>query len=239
MITDSDKYGGSINTLKAMTGQDHLRLERKHQQQSGGFIYAGMVVIASNENLAFTDHTSGLERRRLTVTFDRRATDEEKQYWESQGGEAAVLHSEMPGLVNWLLELSQEDISRIIRTPPKRTKDANLEAMRSGNPIAQWLMENCIPDTGAWTQIGELKEIKEQGFETKYKDAENFLYPNFLQWALRHKRVPPALRRFREITVDAIKTLKKDVTEVRRDCGQGIKGIRLKKEWESPEDYWL
>jgi putative DNA primase/helicase len=33
MITDSDKYGGAINTLKAATGQDPLRFERKHVQQ--------------------------------------------------------------------------------------------------------------------------------------------------------------------------------------------------------------
>ncbi len=48
-ITDSDKYGGSINTLKAMTGQDHIRIERKHQQQSGDFIFGGLVIMASNE----------------------------------------------------------------------------------------------------------------------------------------------------------------------------------------------
>ncbi|MCP5450965.1 MAG: toprim domain-containing protein [Gammaproteobacteria bacterium] len=32
-ITDASKYGGSVDVLKAMTGQDSLRLERKHQQQ--------------------------------------------------------------------------------------------------------------------------------------------------------------------------------------------------------------
>lgn len=110
-ITDSDKYGGSVNTLKAMTGQDHIRIERKHQQQSGDFIFGGLVIMASNENLTTTDHTSGLDQRRLTVYFDRRATDEEKQAWQALGGEEVVLHSEIAGLVNWLLELSQDDIS--------------------------------------------------------------------------------------------------------------------------------
>ncbi|SFI96411.1 phage/plasmid primase, P4 family [Nitrosomonas sp. Nm34] len=81
VITESDKYGGSINVLKAITGQDHIRLERKHQQQSGSFIFPSLVIMASNESLQVTDHTSGLDRRRITVIFDRRATDEEKQAW--------------------------------------------------------------------------------------------------------------------------------------------------------------
>ncbi|MFU8789518.1 MAG: DNA primase family protein [Methylobacter sp.] len=239
MITDSDKYGGSINNLKAMTGQDFLRLERKNQQQRpGGFQYEGMVVIASNENLAFTDHTSGLERRRRTVTFDRRVTDAEKQAWNDLGGETAVLHKEMPGLVNWLLVLSQDDISDLIRNPPKRSQEANLEAMLAGNPIAAWLIDNCIPDLNAWTQIGECVEIRSTGSETRYEDADSHLYPNYLQWTQRKKRVALALFRFRETAVDAIKTLGFDAAAKRRKAGQGITGIRLKKDWENPLDYW-
>jgi len=44
VISESDKYGGSINNLKAITGQDHIRLERKHQQQAGSFVFQGLDV---------------------------------------------------------------------------------------------------------------------------------------------------------------------------------------------------
>lgn len=40
-VTDSGKYGGSIDVFKAMTGQDPLRLERKHQQQGATFAFDG------------------------------------------------------------------------------------------------------------------------------------------------------------------------------------------------------
>jgi putative DNA primase/helicase len=227
-ITDSNKYGDSVDVLKAMTGQDHLRIERKHQQQTGGFIYGGLVILASNENLATTDHTSGLERRRLTVTFDRRVPDSEKQSWDALGGEDAVLYSEIPGLINWLLELSQEDISRIIRNPPERTKAANLEAMKSSNPLAEWFLECCVADLLAWTQVGVKVEIRGQYVETKYSDSDKHLYPSYLQWAQQHNRTPVSIRRFREITIDAIKTLGFDAMETRRGAGQGIQGVRLK-----------
>lgn len=237
-ITDSDKYGGSINTLKAMTGQDHIRIERKHQQQSGDYIFNGLVVMGSNENLATTDHTSGLDRRRRTVYFDRRATDDEKQAWLALGGEEFVLHSEMPGLVNWLLELSQDDISNIIRNPPTHTKAANFEAMTAGNPVAEWITECCIPDTTAWTQIGDKREIREQGKETEFEHSKEWLYPNYLAWCQRHNRTAHSVRRFREIIVDTLKTLKIDVIELRRSQGQGITSIRLKKEYESAFTGW-
>ncbi|RKT47493.1 D5-like protein [Thiocapsa rosea] len=51
-IGDSDKYGGSINVLKGITGQDPIRLERKHVQQAGTFTFEGLVFMASNEALA-------------------------------------------------------------------------------------------------------------------------------------------------------------------------------------------
>lgn len=77
-ITDAGRYVGSIDTLKAIIGQDELRREEKHRQQGGTFRYEGMVLIASNEQLAATDYTSGLERRLLVVKFTRRFTPEEK-----------------------------------------------------------------------------------------------------------------------------------------------------------------
>ena len=233
IISESDKYGGSINNLKAITGQDRVRLERKHQQQSGSFVFQGLVVMASNESLQVTDHTSGLDRRRITVIFDRRVTNEEKQAWQSQGGEEAVLHSEMPGLVNWLLELSQDDITRIICNPPARIIAADLDAMVATNPVADWLLECTEADPGAWTQIGEKREIRDPGFETKYENVDSWLYANYLQWCLRSHKTPLAIGRFKELLTQTCETLKRSVHKLRRPCGNGISGIRIKYNDES------
>ncbi|SFM95684.1 DNA primase family protein [Nitrosomonas communis] len=228
IISDSDKYGGSINTLKAITGQDPIRLERKHQQQAGSFIFPGLVVIASNESLQFTDHTSGPDRRRVTVIFDRRVTDEERQVWEKQGGEEAVLHSELPGLVNWLLELSADKISQIILNPPPQIRNANLEAMTASNPIAGWLIECCIPDLNAWTQMGDRREIKESGRETGYKNSDTWLYANYLLWCQRNSKISLSNGKFKEILIQTCVTLGHSVLEARHGKGKGIKGLRIK-----------
>lgn len=232
IISDSDKYGGSINVLKAITGQDDIRLERKHQQQAGSFVFQGLVVMASNESLQVTDHTSGLDRRRITVIFNRRATNEEKQKWQQQGGEEVVLHSELPGLVNWLLELSQDDISRIIRNPPERIHNADIDAMTASNPVADWVTECCIPDNGAWSQIGDKREIREPGRETIYENGDKWLYANFLQWCLRAHKTPLAKRRFKDLLIQTCVTLGFSVNESRRNSGNGVNGIRLRLEDE-------
>lgn len=229
LITESDKYGGSINNLKAITGQDGIRLERKHQQQAGSFTFKGLVVIASNESMQVTDHTSGLDRRRITVIFNRRATAEEKLDWQFRGGEETVLHSELPGLVNWLLKLSQEDITRIIRNPPARIRAADFAAMTASNPIADWLIECTEIDPQAWTQIGDKREIRGSGQETIYENASLWLYASFLQWCSRAHKTPLAIRRFREILIQTCETLNMDVYESRRSIGIGVCGLRLKK----------
>ncbi|MXS82136.1 hypothetical protein ABD07_03320 [Nitrosomonas oligotropha] len=232
VISDSDKYGGSINVLKAITGQDDIRLERKHQQQAGSFVFQGLVVMASNESLQVTDHTSGLDRRRITVIFDRRATNEEKQIWQWQGGEETVLHAELPGLVNWLLKLSQAEISQTIRNPPERIRSADLDAMTASNPIADWVTECCIPDNAAWTQIGDERKIQESGRETTFENSDRWLYANFRQWCQRAHKTALSSRRFKELLIQTCVTLGFSVNESRRNSGSGINGLRLRLEDE-------
>ena len=70
VISDSSRYGRDVSVLKAITGGDPIRLERKHKQQQNSFIFRGAVIIASNEPIQSCDYTSGLGRRRLPLTFN-------------------------------------------------------------------------------------------------------------------------------------------------------------------------
>ncbi|MCL7421533.1 MAG: phage/plasmid primase, P4 family [Methylobacter sp.] len=231
-ITDSSRYGGTLDKLKALTGQDHMPLERKHQQQEGGFIFGGIVVMASNEFLTSTDHTSGIDRRRSMIRFDQQATDEEKQAWAKRGGEGAVIHSELAGLVNWLLELSQDDIGRIIRNPPKRTQETNDEARKAINPIYAWVSDCCKQEDHAWTQVGDRREIREQGSEPIFEHSDERLYPNYLLWCQRNGHRATSSRKFKEDLIQTLKSSGWRANERRTAQGRGIDGIRLLKPWE-------
>ncbi|PTQ86488.1 hypothetical protein [Nitrosomonas ureae] len=101
--------------------------------------------------------------------------------------------------------------------------------MTATNPIADWLLECTEANSNTWTQIGEKREVRESGYETTYKNADSWLYANFLQWCSRANKTPLAIRRFRELLIQTCVTLKISVLESRRSTGIGLTGIRIKK----------
>ena len=224
-ITDSGNYRGGVDVLKALTGQDPIRLERKHQQQSGTFTFGGMVILASNEGLETTDLTSGIERRRLTVEFNNVATAEARAAWDAQGGEEAVLHREIPGLVNWVLSLSREEVTARIMRPPPRAAMSNLDALRFQNPIADWLFENTEPEPETKTKVGDKQPLPGGSFLC----AADWLYPNYLDWYARTGRKGSAvsLVRFSRLIVEIARMFKVNLHKGRAADGVFIKGLRL------------
>ncbi|CDI01519.1 putative Phage/plasmid primase, P4 family [Candidatus Competibacter denitrificans Run_A_D11] len=245
-ITDSGKYGGSIDVLKSLTGQDPLRLERKHQQQGATFIFEGLVLIASNEALQFTDYTGAIERRRMTVDFTRRVTDAQRAAWDAQGGETAVLHREIPGVVNWALALCRSEVTRIITNQPIQVLRANREAMESGNPVADWVIQCTVPAPeqalllGAAFEVTLAERTSEFTSETRkvFEDAEVMAYPNYRAWCTRHHRSPVATRRFSSLVLDIARTLGADVVKVRRGAGYYLKGLRLRVSADGEREFW-
>lgn len=239
-VEDADKYGGAVNTLKAMTGRDPLRLERKNQQQEGAFIFEGQTLIMSNARLATTDYTSGIERRRITVAFQRRISPEERAAWEARGGEEAILHAEIPGVIEWALALSREEVTAIFKRQPERVRLDNLDAAMFNNPIAEWVLNNLIPDAGAAAQVGDKQEDRSSGV-TIYWNANIWLYPNYLAWCLANGRKQVSLNQFSDAVVEIAKTYgAAGAYKKRRGSGPfkgtRIYGVRLRCEHEQS---WL
>ena len=232
-IEEADKYGGSINMLKAMTGQDPLRLERKNQQQQGSFIFGGQTLMMSNERLATTDYTSGIERRRITVEFKRRITPEERTRWNALGGEEMLLHKEAPGIINWALSLTGEEVSQIFKGIPERVKLANFEAARFNNPVLDWMMQNLISDPESKTKIGIKQKMKGPSGEEVFANADTYLYPNYLTWCLESGREAVSLQRFSTVVIDAANSNEIYAKKLPRSVdGVKIQGLRIRNESE-------
>lgn len=226
-ITDTSRYGGSVDTLKALTGQDAIRLERKHKDP-GSFTYDGMVIIASNEPLHFTDYSGAVERRRLTVLFNRTATDDDRAIWDAKGGESAVLHAEIPGLVNWCLALNREQVTRLLtKDRPERVTEANDEALLATNPIAAWMHECTESAPLAEAKVGIKRASIRNGREV-YEFADEWLYPNYLTWCQGCNVTPESLRRFSDLVVSIAPALKMVVSKLpRKSTGTFLEGLRL------------
>ncbi len=237
-IEDADKYGKSVSVLKAMTGQDPLRLERKNQQQQGSFIFQGQTLMMSNERLATTDYTSGIERRRITVDFKNRITENEKKEWRDRGGEESILYKEAPGIINWALALTREEVTDIFKGMPERILLANLEAARFNNPVLDWMTECLIPDSNAQTKIGNKKKIKGDFSADIFQDYDRFLYPNYLKWCLASGRMEVSLQKFSPTLIDAGQMMGIELKKLQRSAdGVKIQGLRLRAEGEPLFDY--
>lgn len=236
MVNEAGRHGGAVNVLKAITGGDHISLERKHVQQNGGFVFGGLVMMASNEDLLTTDQTSGLERRRITVAFPVTATPQERADWEDKGGEEAVLHPEIPGLINWCLALSEAEIRQRIENPPQRVHRANLLGLAAGNSVAEWLMERCAPAPGEYAQVGVRKEIRSHVEGVTYFDNEkDWLYANYLAFCQEQGRLHPlALRRFADTIVDIAEHLGWQVRRAEHPVNRSRCILGLKFREDSP-----
>ena len=244
MINEAGRHGGDINMLKAVTGGDALPLERKHQQQTGSFTFDGLVLMATNEDLQTTDSTSGLERRRVVVRFSTTATAAERADWAARGGEEAVLHPEVPGLINWALELSPAQIRERFEHLPAQVAEANFLGMAAGNSVADWLLESTTPAPGYLAQVGVRREKHDRDTgESYYERADQWLYANYLTHCQEHGRSRPvAANKFSEIVVDLAETLGHEAGKLRHPDTRAacIQGVALLSASDVPErGAWL
>lgn len=231
-LEEVDKYGGSVNVLKAMTGQDPLRLERKNVQQCGSFIFQGQVIMSSNERFATSDYTSGIERRRVTIEFNRRISPAERVEWERRGGEEAILHPEIPGIILWALELTRDEVSAAFQTMPDRIRKANIDAALFNNPLADWMLESCLP--GGRCQVGDGREVMSMTGERVYIGADEQLYANYLLWCRRSGREQVSLQRFARTLEDAAQQFGVTAKKHRTRDGRFVEGLRLRMPAERP-----
>ncbi len=244
-IGEAGRYGGEIATLKKLTGGDALPLERKHVQQAGTFRFAGLVLIVSNEDIVTTDSTSGLERRRVTVRFPHVVSAADQADWTARGGEDAILHPEIPGLIRWLLALPVAEITERLTALPGRVITDNLLGMAAGNSVAAWMMEACIP--GASTgqsedpfcvRVGARQDDRASGVIVQEHRADR-LYPHYLTWAESENRKPVSLVRFGTILADIAGKLGHPITRALHPVHRGscVYGLRLRLPTETPYDW--
>jgi putative DNA primase/helicase len=189
LFQDADRWGGSVSRLKAITGNDWIRSERKYQGEAlDPFQYHGMVIITANEAIQSTDYTSGLARRRLTIPFDRpftggQAEQKELIKFDSKGNPQGEFASLLPGLVNWLLDMSEEDMRTYLMETAQHVeffqRYEKEQSLRS-NPVLDWMSQNVVYDPGLKTAIGTCKNAP--GSSNFYENNSHYLYPDYAEF---------------------------------------------------------
>lgn len=227
LISDSSRYGGEVSTLKALTGGDPVRFEKKNQQQSGSFVFDGVVVIASNEAIQTADYTSGLIRRRMPVNFNSKVTDADKAKWAAVGGIEAAMHGELAGLLNWVTAMTEAEVKAVIGGINGQMTQTQRDHLVETNKIAAWMDDNIIIEPNAVTYVGGSMKGKADN-ETSLARREK-LYANYESWCNDSAVHPVALQRFTANITDVCDQLKIDVIALPKDRnGKPIKGIAIR-----------
>ena len=238
LFQDADRWGGSVSRLKAITGSDWIRSERKYQGEGlDPFQYHGVVMITANEAIQSTDYTSGLARRRLTIPFDRPFTggpNEQKELikFNSKGEPQGVFSPLLPGLVNWLLDMTEDEMREYLMETSKKVKFfqkyEKMQNLRS-NPLLDWMEHKIIYDPGISSAVGFTKNAP-MGSSHIYANQDKWLYASYAEFCRQCNVGIMSRNRFEPLFIDICKhQLKINAFPVRNTRGMRVVNVAVRE----------
>jgi len=246
LFNDVERYGGSVSILKALTGRDLLRNEHKYQVgKQKPFKFDGLCMITANEPIQTTDPTSGLARRRLTIPFNnpfRGSSKEQKTLIDMDDngnafGEFAPL---LPGLVNWLLDMTEDQMREFLMETNKHVKffaDYTIDQQLKSNPVKDWMHHCLIFELNTSAQIG-FKKFAPQGSSTHYAKINEWLYASYCEFCLNSNNNIMSRSRFESLLMDIFNhQLHLNIYAKRNTKGLRIFNIAIRTGQERYENY--
>jgi phage/plasmid-associated DNA primase len=238
LFQDADRWGGSVSRLKAITGSDWIRSERKYQGEGlDPFQYHGVVMITANEAIQSTDYTSGLARRRLTIPFDRPFTggpNEQKELikFNSKGEPQGVFSPLLPGLVNWLLDMTEDEMREYLMETSKKVKFfqkyEKMQNLRS-NPLLDWMEHKIIYDPGISSAVGFTKNAP-MGSSHIYANQDKWLYASYAEFCRQCNVGIMSRNRFEPLFIDICKhQLKINAFPMRNTRGMRVVNVAVRE----------
>jgi len=245
LINDSERYGGSAQNFKALTGGDSLRYEEKLKPIGEPFVYTGMVMVVANEPIQTTDNTSGLSRRRLTVEFNRKLYDrssEAKDMIKLEGGYVSGIWKDyLSGLVNWVLEMDDQSMRQYLldtneMVPALRRVRNNI--LLNSNNLIEWLQSEVVSAEHT-SAVGKKIPNGNKEDNERYVNSSYHLYPSYCEYCDATGSKPVGQKRFINLLLDCCKN-QLELTDVRTFTKGGkpfIKGLAIRNSDQKFKDY--
>lgn len=208
LINDSERYGGSAQIFKALTGGDNLRFEEKNKNVGEPFVYTGMVMVVANEPIQTTDNTSGLTRRRLTIEFNRPLYDRNSEAKEmiklDNGIVKGMWRNYLPGLVNWVLAMSDQEMREYLldtyEMVPSLRRVRN-EILLNSNNLIEWLQSEIVHAPTAVSSVGK-KIPAAKDAQERYCNSKYHLYASYCSYCEDTGSKPVGQKRFIALLLD-------------------------------------
>jgi putative DNA primase/helicase len=227
LITDSERYGGEVSVLKAITGGDAVRYERKNTQQCKPFTPTCMVIVAANETVQSGDYTSGLERRRLTLPFIHQVKPEDRRDLDAE------FKLYLPGLLAWALEIPEEEVTALVRNTSNTVRSLTnwkAESLIETNPMAEWLDSCIVHNSSAKTYVGVAKREKSADSPNLYQFTNKWLYSSYCEFSAATGSKAVSGRRFSPLLHDlCVNQLKLEgISKGRDNKGVYFQGLEIR-----------
>ncbi len=246
LFNDVERYGGSVSVLKAITGRDLIRNERKFQAGSQKpFKFNGLVMITANEPIQTTDPTSGLARRRLTIPFDKPFTGSSAEQrtlidMDDHGrpfGEFAAL---LPGLVNWVLDMTEAEMREYLMETNEKVDffaKHHKEQILKSNQILDWMQHCVVFDPGISSPVGLAKHAP-GGVSNLYINWDKWLYASYCEFSRGSNSNILGRSRFESLLMDVcVHQLKLNVYQFKNSRGMRVVNIALRASSPKYEQY--
>lgn len=245
LINDSERYGGSAQIFKALTGGDNLRFEEKNKNVGEPFVYTGMVMVCANEPIQTTDNTSGLTRRRLTLEFNRPLYDKNSDAKEmiklDNGIVRGLWKHYLPGLVNWVLQMTDQEMREYLldtydKVPALRR--IRNDILLNSNNLIEWLQSEIVYAEDHVSSVGK-KIPAAKDAQERYCNSNYHLYASYCAYAEDTGSKPVGQKRFIALLLDCCSN-QLGLKNIRQFSKQGrpfIKGLAIRASDSKFADY--
>lgn len=236
LINDSERYGGSAQIFKALTGGDNLRYEEKNKNVGEPFVYDGMVMVCANEPIQTTDNTSGLTRRRLTLEFNRPLYDKSSQAREMIKIDNGIIRGQwknyLPGLVNWVLEMTEQEMREYLLDTYEKVpslKRVRNDILINSNNLIEWLQSEVVYAPDAVSSVGK-KIPAAKDAQERYCNSNYHLYASYCSYCEDTGSKAVGQKRFIALLMDCCSN-QLNLKDIRQFTKQGrpfIKGLAIR-----------
>jgi putative DNA primase/helicase len=246
LFNDVERYGGSVSVLKALTGGDLIRNEQKFQTDAQKpFKFGGLVIITANEPIQTTDPTSGLARRRLTIPFNNpfKGTAAQQHVlidMDGKGNAYGKFASLLPGLVNWVLDLSHVEMKELLMETAKKVAfyvGYQTEQVLKSNQLLDWMHHSVVFEFNVASAVGFAKPAP-QGSSGVYVNHDKWLYASYCEFCKYSNTNILGRSRFESLLMDVcVHQLGLNVYRLRNSRGMRVVNIMVRSNDPRMKEY--
>jgi hypothetical protein len=234
---DYDKVAGSLPMLKLLSSGEDMPFKLKHINslaRDAMIRHKGIMACAGNSVLNTDD--VGLLRRLIVLYFHHVS--------ETQKDLKPILRPELPGLINKVLKISEQQAMDILTDAANDKSDEikqdEMESLLSGNILARWAHDKLAyveppkgyPDNdwnrteyGDGVQVGVKKLMSADDRSVTYEFYDTHLLPSFLQWAHESNESEFEIKRYNVQNFSRkLVTLLRDVRGLKGVCFDRVRG---------------